>query len=214
MPPNGTPLRVMVVDDHALVRAAIRQAIEGPGIAVAAEAATAAETLELAPRVRPDVVLLDLSLPDGDGLQLLRELRDRVPDTQVVILTVSGSSRDIHEAVRCGAAGYLTKDLDPPALSRAIDGIRYGQLAMSRTIAAEAMRELREDWIRAGHGSDEQLSFREREVLRLMADGLTDRAIAARLGISRRTAEAHVGHILHKLGARNRAQAVRRYVAP
>jgi DNA-binding NarL/FixJ family response regulator len=138
-------------------------------------------------------------------------LRDRLPRTQVVVLTVSGSPRDVHEAVRAGAAGYLTKDLDPAALFRAIDGMRHGQLAMSRTIAAEAIRELREERVRARNGSGDCLTVREEEVLRLMADGLTDRQIAARLGVSRRTAEAHVGHILHKLGARNRAQAVGRY---
>lgn len=210
---DAVPLRVMVVDDHALVRAAIRQAITSPGIDVVAEAATGAATLEIAPDVAPDVLLLDLGLPDRSGLQVLRELRDRLPCTQVVVLTVSGSPRDVHEAIRCGAAGYLTKDLDPPALFRAIDGIRHGQLAMSRTVAAEAFRGLREDWLRARNGSCDCLTVREEEVLRLMADGLTDRQIAARLGVSRRTAEAHVGHILHKLGARNRAQAVGRYSA-
>jgi DNA-binding NarL/FixJ family response regulator len=208
---DDVPLRVMVVDDHALVRAAIRQAISSPGIEVVAEAATAAAALETAPEVRPDVLLLDLGLPDRSGLQVLRELRDRLPDTKVVVLTVSGSPRDVHEAVRVGAAGYLTKDLDPAALLRAIDGIRHGQLAMSRSIAAEAIRELREDCIRANHAPGDCLTLREEEVLRLVADGLTDRQIAVSLGVSRRTAEAHVGHILHKLGARNRAQAVGRY---
>jgi DNA-binding NarL/FixJ family response regulator len=210
---DGVSLRVMVVDDHALVRAAIRQAISSPGIEVVAEAATAAAALETAPEVRPDVLLLDLGLPDRNGLQVLRELRERLPSTQVVVLTISGSPRDVHEAVRSGAAGYLTKDLDPAALFRAIDGIRHGQLAMSRTIATEAIRELRADCVRANHAPGDGLTLREEEVLRLMADGLTDRQIAARLGVSRRTAEAHVGHILHKLGARNRAQAVSRHVA-
>lgn len=208
---DAAPLRVMVVDDHALVRAAIRQAITSPGIDVVAEAATAATTLETAPDVAPDVLLLDLGLPDRSGLEVLRELRDRLPRTKVVVLTVSGSARDVREAVRAGAAGYLTKDLDPAALFRAIDGIRRGELPMSRAIAAEAIRELREDAMRARNGSVDGLTAREDEVLRLMADGLTDRQIAARLGISRRTAEAHVGHVLHKLGARNRAQAVGRY---
>jgi len=203
----------MVVDDHALVRAAICQAIRSPGIEVVAEAATAAATLEMAPDVAPDVLLLDLGLPDGSGLQVIRELHDRLPRTQVIVLTVSTSPRDIHDALRAGAAGYLTKDLDPAALFRAIDGVRHGQLAMSRTIAADAIRELRDDWARARNGTGDCLTVREEEVRRLMADGLTDRQIATRLGISRRTAEAHVGHILHKLGARNRAQAVSRHAA-
>jgi DNA-binding NarL/FixJ family response regulator len=208
---DGAPLRVMVVDDHALVRAAIRHAITSQGIEVVAEAATAAAALEAAPQARPDVVLLDLGLPDRNGLQVLRELCERLPSTQVVVLTVSGSPRDVREAVKSGAAGYLTKDLDPAALYRAIDGIRHGQLAMSRTIAAEAIRELRQDGVRARNGSCDCLTVREDEVLRLMADGLTDREIATRLGVSRRTAEAHASHILHKLGVRNRARAARAY---
>ncbi len=209
---DEVPLRVMVVDDHALVRAAIRQAISSPGIEVVAEAATGAAALETAAELRPDVLLLDLGLPDRSGLQVLRELRERLPCTQVVVLTISGSPRDIDEAVRSGAAGYLTKDLDPRALFRAIDGIRHGQLAMSRAIAAEALRELRDDWARASHGCDDRLTFREQEVLQLVADGMTDREIASRLGVSKRTAEAHVGHILRKLGVRNRARAVRAFV--
>ncbi len=203
---NGFPLRVMVVDDHPLVRAAIRQAISSAGIEVVADAGTVAETLETAPQVRPDVILLDLGLPDGSGLQLVRDLRQRLPEAQVVVLSVSGASQDVHDAVRSGAAGYLTKDIQPQALLRAIDGIRRGQLAMSRTIAAEALRQLRDDWVHARNGSMD-LTAREEEVLRLVADGLTDREIAARLGVSKRTAEAHVGHILRKLGARSRAHA-------
>jgi DNA-binding NarL/FixJ family response regulator len=208
---DGRPLRVMLVDDHGLMRAAIRQAVSSPGVEVVAEAATATAALEAAPAVRPDVLLLDLNLPDMNGLQLLRELHERLPDTQIVVLSVSGATRDVHEAVRSGASGYLTKDLDPPALFRAVDGIRRGELAMPRTIAAEALRELREDWSRASHGSGDGLTCREEEVVRLIADGLTDREIASRLGVSRRTAEAHVGHILRKLGVRNRAQAVKRH---
>ena len=204
-------LRVMVVEDHAFVRAAICHAIAGPDIEIVAEVATAAVALEEAVAVRPDLLLLDLSLPDRNGLQVLRELRERLPNTEIVVLTVSDTPHDIHEAVRSGASGYLTKDLDSAALRRAIDGIRFGELAMPRKIAAEAMKELREDWARARDGSGDQLTYREEEVLRLIADGLTDRQIAECIGVSRRTAEAHVASILHKLGVRNRAQAARRY---
>lgn len=212
MATSGGPLRVMVVDDHPLVRAAVRQAITSAGVIVVAEAGTAADALDAAPKLKPDVLLLDLGLPDDSGLRVLRELRDRTPDTQVVILTISGAARDIEEAVRAGASGYLTKDLEPAALARAIDGLRHGELAMSRRTAAEAFHDLREDWSRAARGTQGQLSERESEVLRLMADGLTDREIGLRLGISRRTAEAHVAHILHKFEVRSRAQAVRRYL--
>ncbi|MFN8630037.1 MAG: response regulator transcription factor [Chloroflexota bacterium] len=209
---NGGLLRVMVVDDHPLVRSAVRQAITSPGIVVVAEAGTAADALADAPLAKPDVILLDLGLPDQSGLQLLRELGDLLPGTLIIVLTISTAVHDIEEAVRAGAAGYLTKDMEPGALFRAVDGLRRGELAMSRRVAAEAVRELRADWARVAHGCAEALSAREEEVLRLMADGLTDREIGERLGISRRTAESHVAHVLHKLDAKSRAQAVRRYL--
>lgn len=209
---GARPLRVMLVDDHALVRSAIRQAITAPDIEVVAEAATAEDALDTAPRVRPDVLLLDLDLPGMTGLQLLRELSPRLPDTQIVMLTVSSDTRDLVEAMRAGAVGYLTKDLSPDALQRTIRGIPKGDLPMSRRLAAELVRQLSTPG-RGAAGADEGLglSGREDDVLRLLAAGLTDRGIAEALKISPRTVETHVGSILRKLGVRNRAEAARRY---
>ena len=211
------PMRVMLVDDHALVRAAVRQAITAPDIAVVGEAATADEALLLAPQLTPDLLLLDINLPGTDGIRLLRELGPRLPDMQIVMLTVSANKRDLLEAMRNGAAGYLTKDLGPEALQRAVRGIRTGDLPMSRGMAAEVVRSLAGDRRRPGSGKSvdhplADLSDREHEVLRHLGDGLTDREIASRLGISPRTVETHVGSILHKLGVKNRAQAARRYL--
>lgn len=211
------PMRVMLVDDHALVRAAVRQALVAPDITVVGEAATADEALLLAPQLHPDLLLLDINLPGTDGIRLLRELGPRLPDMQIVMLTVSASKRDLLEAMRSGAAGYLTKDLGPEALQRAVRGIRSGDLPMSRAMAAEVVRSLAGDRRRSGPGKSvdhplADLSEREHEVLRHLGDGLTDREIAERLGISPRTVETHVGSILHKLGVKNRAQAARRYL--
>ncbi|MEO8639628.1 MAG: response regulator transcription factor, partial [Chloroflexota bacterium] len=186
------PLRVMLVDDHALVRAAVRQALTAPDITVVGEASTADEALLLAPQLQPDLLLLDINLPGTDGIRLLRELGPRLPDMKIVMLTVSASKRDLLEAMRNGAAGYLTKDLGPEALQRAVRGIRTGDLPMSRAMAADVVRSLAADRRRTGPGKSVDhplgdLSEREREVLRHLGDGLTDREIADRLGISPRT---------------------------
>jgi DNA-binding NarL/FixJ family response regulator len=205
----------MLVDDHALVRSAVRQALTAPDIEVVGEAATAEEALLQAPALAPDILLLDINLPGTDGLRLLRELGPRLPATRIVMLTISNDRRDLLEAVRNGAAGYLTKDLSPDALQRAVRGIRSGDLAMSRSMAADVIQHLATAANRPPTSADPTalsgISAREREVLALLADGLTDREIADRLGISPRTVETHVGSLLSKLGVRNRAQAARRY---
>jgi two-component system response regulator DevR len=211
----GDPIRVMLVDDHALVRSAVRQALTAPDIEVIGEAASADEALLQAPALTPDILLLDINLPGTDGLRLLRELAPRLPSTRIVMLTISSDRRDLLEAVRNGAAGYLTKDLTPEALQRAVRGIRSGDLAMSRSMAADVVQHLAAASNRSeppgGEGAFSGISAREQEVLALLADGLTDREIAERLGISPRTVETHVGSLLSKLGVRNRAQAARRY---
>ena len=209
-------VRVMLVDDHALVRSAIRQALTAPDIEVVAEAATGEDALRLAPQHRPDILLLDIDLPGMNGIQLVQELAPRMPNTKIVMLTVSGSERDLLEAVARGAAGYLTKDLSPEALLRSLRGTKRGELAMSRRFAARALRYFadaarRGRNVSGGEGELMGLSPRENDVLAMLADGLTDREIAEALTISPRTVETHVSNILHKLGVRNRAEAAQRY---
>lgn len=211
----SAPLRIVLVDDHAFIRAAIRQALAAPDLVVVGEVATAEAALDTIPELAPDLVLLDVDLPNMSGLQLLRELQPRLPNTAFVMLTVSSNQADVLQAVRLGAVGYLTKDLDAAALQRAVRGTRSGDLAMPRRLAARAIRDLvaaggaKPD--RAGPGLD-SLSRREQEILRLMAQGLTDRQIGEALTISIRTVETHVSNILRKLDVRNRAEAAQRYL--
>ena len=197
------------------MRAAVRQALSAPDIEIVAEAATAEQALRMAPDLRPDVLLVDIDLPGMDGVQLVRELAPRLPETMIVILTVSSSERDLVEAVRSGARGYLTKDLTPEALLRAVRGVHRGELSIGRRMAATLVQRLIERPRAGGPTGDDPelatLSGREHEVLRLLAGGLTDREIAAALTISTRTVETHVSSILHKLRAKNRSDAARRY---
>ena len=207
----------MLVDDHALVRAAVRQAITAPDVEMVAEAATAEEALLLAPQMRPDVLLVDIDLPGMDGVGLVRELAPRLPETRIVMLTVSSADHHLLDAMRYGARGYLTKDLSPEALLRAVRSAYDGELAMPRGLAARLVHRLVEASGRTADSADPALAtltMREEEVLRLLADVLTDRDIAGSLTISPRTVETHVSCVLHKLGARNRAEAARRYHEP
>jgi DNA-binding NarL/FixJ family response regulator len=208
------PMRVVLVDDHALVRSAIRQALEAPDVEIVGEARSAEEAMEIAPLLRPDLLLLDIDLPGISGIEAVRELAPRLPDTRIVMLTVSTDRRDLIDAVRHGAAGYLTKDLTGDALLRAIRGLRRGDLAMSRAHAATVVDHLARGARTAAPEQDRLeslLSAREQEVLRLLAEGMTDREIAGALAISPRTVESHVSSVLHKLGVRNRAEAAQRY---
>jgi NarL family two-component system response regulator LiaR len=205
----------MLVDDHALVRGAVREAISAPDVELVAEASSAEEALDLALQARPDVMLVDIDLPGMSGVQLVRELAPRLPKTRIVMLTVSTSDRDVMEAVRYGAVGYLTKDLSPEELSAGVRSAWEGDLAMSPRTAARLVRRLvasRESRpIDPDHPTLGSLSLREKEVLRRLADGLTDREIASALVISPRTVESHVSSVLHKLGVRNRAEAAGRF---
>jgi len=208
-------LTVVIVDDHPLVRSAVARALEGQGMIVVGEAGSAEEALRLAPELEPDILLLDIALPDGSGIQVVRELAPRLPATRIVMLTVSSADRDVADAMRYGAVGYLTKDVTPDALARAIRATQDGELAMPRRLAARLIARMSLRAPRWSALDDEQpvesLTPRERDVHRLLAEGLGDRDIAVALTISRRTVETHVSSILHKLGVQNRTEAALRY---
>ena len=200
----------MLVDDHEFVRHAVAQALRAPDIEVVAEAGSGEEAIPLATSLKPELMLVDLHLPGISGVEVVRQLADRLPECRIVILTVTATKLQVMEAMAAGAVGYLTKDLGPEALQRAVRGVRSGDLPMSRSLAASTLQHFTEliRRVRAAGGVElSGLSEREVQVLRLVAEGMTDREIAGLLVISPRTVEKHVATILRKLAVGSRAQA-------
>ena len=214
---NESPavLRVFLVEDHALVRAAVRHALaKASDLEVVGDVSTAEDALRLVPEVRPHVILVDIDLPGMRGSELVRELAPRFPDVVLVMLTVSREERDLLDAIRSGARGYLSKDLSPDALIRALRDIRNHVMPMSRRHASLLISRLVDAAGRhrpVGISSLPELTARENEVLALLADGMTDREISVALVISRRTVESHVRNILEKLAVQSRLDAARIY---
>jgi len=194
--------RVIVVEDHTVVRRGLCALLSAQSFDCVADVGTGREALERAVELNPKVVLLDLGLPDLDGLDVLRRLRDQVPETRVVILTMHAEEEYVLRALAAGAEGYVLKTAEPEALAEAIrratEGDLYIDPAVARPVAARAV-------VRA---DPDPLTPRERDVLALIARGLTNRQIAEQLFISLNTVETHRRHILEKLGARSRADLV------
>jgi len=203
------PLRVLLCDDHALVRRGALDILRADsGLAVVGEAGTGEDALALVPILAPDVLLLDLRLPGIDGVETTLLLRESAPNVAVLLLTSFGDDPGILEALRVGARGCLLKDTPPAELLAGIRAVARGEPALAPTVAARLLV----GWSATGHGdapaTAAALSAREAEVLRLVAVGTSNKEIARELGITERTAKAHVSHILQKLGADDRTAAV------
>lgn len=207
---TADPIRVLVADDHAIVRTGIRHVLESePGFAVVAEAATGAEALELAGSLRPDVAVLDISMPGESGLRVAAELRQRSPDTRVLILSMHDNTEYVLESLRAGAHGYLLKDSAATELRGAIRAVRRGESYFSPAIAGKLSAVVRGDAAASAAGALAQLTARERQVLVGVAQGHTNREIAQQLGISHRTVESHRESLMKKLGVRTVAGLTR-----
>lgn len=207
-----TPARVMIVDDHGMVRDAVRRAIDSPDIRVVAEADSAEDALAQLDAAVPDLILLDIDLPTASGIEIVSELRQRLPVAKIVMLTVSADDDDVQTAISMGATGYLTKDVSSDALLRAVQGALAGDLAMSRGMAQRLIERMGPQLKPSSRASvQDLLNPRELEILRLLSDGKTAHEIGDQIGLSSRTIEGYVGRILRKLGARNRVEAVQRY---
>lgn len=197
--PRAEPARLLIVDDHAIVRAGLAALLQGaPGLRVVHAAADGAEALALWPVLRPDLALVDLSMPGLDGFATLSALRDLDPRARLIALTTLGTEEHVYRALRAGASGFLLKDCALPELLQAIREV----LAGGRYLQPQAAERL------AGRLTQPALTVRETEVLQWLAQGLSNKHIARHLALAEGTVKTHVKAILAKLGADTRTQAV------
>jgi DNA-binding NarL/FixJ family response regulator len=203
-------MRVLLADDHALFRAGIASLLRAWDMETVGQASNGLEALERARALRPDLVLMDIGMSPCNGLEATRLIKAELPDTKIVIVTVSDDDDSLFEAIKSGAEGYLLKDMSEEELARTLTGIATGEPALSPGLAAKILDEFarlsREGAVR--EAESDGLTPREREVLELVATGATNREIAAALYISENTVGFHMRHILAKLHLKNRAQAV------
>ena len=205
LPRIRRPIRVATVDDHQLVRQGLRLVLAGEDdIEVVGEGGTKAEAFEIVASTRPDVLLLDLTLADGDAMSLVRELHATYPATRVLVLTMHRSPETVRQALLAGARGYLVKGAHSGELVQAIHAVDRGE----RYVHSSVTDIIVEDSIRLYHG-DDRMSVREREILGLIAAGVSPADVGRRLGISVFTVRRHVANLSGKLGLRGTAALVR-----
>ena len=201
---NSPSIRILLVDDHALFRKGIASLLTSePGFDVIGEAGDGVQAVALAQELMPDLILMDVNMPRGGGLDATRRIAEALPYVKIVMLTVSDSDEDLFDAVRCGAQGYLLKKIEPKALFDTLRGVMRGEASISRMMAAKLMGELRRD----GTDRAPELSPRETEVLKLVAQGQSNKEIATALEIAENTVKNHLKNILEKLHLENRVQA-------
>ncbi len=194
-------MRVLLVDDHRVLREGLRVSLEAAGVEVVGEAGDGLSAVTEALRLRPDVVVMDVALPGQDGAAAALQLRSQAPEVQVVMLTMFADGATLREAIRAGAAGYLVKDCSTAEIVQVLEQVAAGQVLLSA--------ELAESLLDADRDSGEPvLSKREVEVLQLLAEGASTTDVAARLFISVKTVKNHLSSIYEKLDARDRTQAV------
>jgi len=210
MTEQATPLRILIVDDHAVVRSGLRAVLEDEeGLEVVGDAANARESLVKAQALRPDVVLMDIRMEGGDdasGIDACRRIRSELPETQVIMFTSYGEREAVLASIMAGATGFLTKNVSHARLVEAIRAVGRGQSLLDASVTRGVIERLAELG-KAEPKTGDLLSDREREVLLLVAQGLTNKEIAAKLFLSPYTARNHVIRILDKLGLSRRSEA-------
>jgi DNA-binding NarL/FixJ family response regulator len=203
-------MKILIADDHALFRDSLRSLLEAHGLDVIGEAKNGREAVELARKLKPDVILMDLSMPEMDGLAATRLISADQPEVKVVVLTASDEDAKLFEAIKSGAQGYLLKNLESEEFFTLLDGVNRGEPALTPALARKLLQEFaRPATVPAVHHDPDALTDREREVLELLVNGITsNRRLAKQLGVSENTVKFHVRNILDKLHLHNRAQVV------
>lgn len=208
---GSSQLRVMLVDDHAVVRRGLADLLsERQNVVVVAEAGTVKQAVAEAVRTTPDVVVMDLRLPDGSGVEACREIRSRSPETRVLILTSHADQNALFAAVMAGASGYLLKDLDPAGIQDAVVTVGQGGSLLDPQMATAVLDRLRKG--QAAHPADDAfaaLSPQEDRILEMIADGMTNGEIAGKLGLAEKTVKNYASQIYAKLNVERRSDATR-----
>lgn len=204
-------IKVAIVEDDAVIRTSLQQLLQQtPGLTCAAVCNSGEEALRRLPAVRPEVVLMDIHLPQMTGVECAAQLKERLPETQIMMLTVFEDSEHIFNALKAGASGYLLKRSEPQDVLDAIRDIREGGAPMSSQIARKVVQAFREP--RAARSPAAKLTQREEEILGCLSEGYSDKDIADRLGISVPTVRTHLTHIYEKLHVQSRTEAVIKYL--
>ncbi|MES5819845.1 response regulator transcription factor [Streptomyces sp. RG80] len=208
-PGGGGPIRVFLLDDHEVVRRGVHDLLnDEPGITVVGEAANAEQALARVPALRPDVAVLDVRLPDGDGVTVCRELRSRMPELACLMLTSFDDEEALLDSIMAGASGYVLKQIRGSDLVTAVRTVAAGQSLLDPSAATRLMARLRDDQVKEEEPQTlPGLTDREREILALIGEGLTNRQIGQRLFLAEKTVKNHISRLLAKLGVERRIQA-------
>ncbi|MFQ5826861.1 MAG: response regulator [Dehalococcoidia bacterium] len=202
-------MRVLLVDDHALFRAGIASLLKAWGLEVVGQAGDGEEALLQARQLNPELIFMDIRMPQRNGLETTRAIKAEMPDIKIVMLTVSDDEADLFEAIKSGAEGYLLKNLREEEFSELLARLRQGEPIISAPLARKLLEEFaRLKEVRQEPSTDGEITEREKDVLALVAQGATNKEIAAALYISENTVSFHMKNILDKLHLRNRAQVV------
>jgi len=203
------PIRLLLADDHTLFRKGLASLFaKEPGFEVIGEAENGAEAIRKAQADKPDLVLMDIHMTGVNGLEATRQITNALPGTRVVMLTISEEDKDVFEAIKCGAHGYLSKKVEPEKLRELLEGVFRGEAPLSGATAARILKEFAAKTSKGSEATPvDDLTTREKEVLQLLATGLTNKEIGTKLDIAENTVKNHLKNILAKLHLQNRVQA-------